>query len=306
MPEETIPVIVVHGGAGPIPETDFSLYEAGVKRAAEEGYKILIAGGSALDAVERTVFVMEEDEVFNAGRGSALTIDGEIEMDASIMDGKDLRCGMVSAIKSFLHPISIARKLLETGGPTHLTGQGAMEFALAQGFEEVPEEALITDRQYDRYNEKLKRLKEAGVKSPSWGTVGAVALDKESQIAAATSTGGKMLKMRGRVGDSAMIGAGTYADSRWGGVSCSGDGESIVKLALAARVMAMLEKGYTAEEAAEKAVKILEAKIGRCPGGLVHSPVGDVGIIVLDREGTVGTLWNTPKMATYVLGTGLP
>ena len=298
----TEPLIIVHGGAWDIPEAQHEAHCTGVAAALAAGRSLLEGGGSALDAVEATLVVMEEDPTFDAGRGSCLNTDGSVEMDASIMDGRDLSAGAVAALRNFLHPISIARCVMTETEHILLAGAGAGAFARANRFEPVDPMELLTDREQERL--RLLRA-DADFKTPyafgrsrdgedgeedsspgKRGTVGAVARDGDGNIAAATSTGGTPKKIPGRVGDSPLIGCGTFADNRAGGVSATGWGESIIRCGTARTVIEALRSGRNAAESAALAV----AELGRQVKGLG-------GVIVLGAAGDLAADYNTPSMA---------
>lgn len=271
------PIIVVHGGAGRRSE-DVPAAEAGCRRAAEAGWAVLRRGGGALDAVLAAVVVMEDDPAFNAGVGSCLTAAGTVEMDASIMDGAGPTGAGVALLTSVRHPIRLAHAVMLDGRHALLAGPGAEAFARAAGLESAAPDTFITERQRARWR--------ARIAGPD-GTVGAVALDGAGHLAAATSTGGLAGKRPGRIGDSAVIGAGTYADDRAGAAAATGAGEAILQAGLA-RV----------------AVDTLRA--GRAPArvapGLVRAAAGPhgapVGLILLDRFGRIATAHCAEQMPT--------
>ncbi|KAI8436070.1 hypothetical protein MSG28_004182 [Choristoneura fumiferana] len=221
------PIIIVHGGAGDIPQSRVKGKLDGTKAAVIAGHRVLESGGSALEAVEAAVVSMELDENFNAGYGSVLNLRGEVEMEASIMCGKSLDVGAVTLVKDFLHPISIAHKVLTESPHSLLGAEGAKIFALEKGFETVPPESLITQQAKDALQNFLKHGEfgrtEIGLQDEGGvGTVGAVAVDAGGHVAVATSTGGMSGKAVGRIGDTPQIGSGTYADDKVGGVSTTG------------------------------------------------------------------------------------
>jgi len=269
-----VPAIVVHGGAGGDPAYEPIALREGMTSAITTGWQVLGDGGTALDAVEAAVRILEDHPRFNAGRGSVLTTEGTVELDASIMEGDRLRCGAVAAVAGIPNPISLARRVAEDGRHVLLVGEGARRFARAAGVSECDPRALVVDR---------PRPQAASAATP--GTVGAVALDAHGTIAAATSTGGLTGKLPGRVGDSAVIGAGTYADSTIGGVSCTGDGEGIIRVELARRALDYLKEADDPVYAARVAIDLLVEE-GRAQGGL----------ILLDWRGRVGYAHSTRFM----------
>ena len=279
-----VPTIIVHGGAGANP-ADAGEFRQGVRAAVLAGWQLLAAGASALDAVEAAVRALEDDPRFNAGRGSVLNRDGAIEMDASIMEGDRLQCGAVAALAGVANPITAARRVLESRRHVLLVGDGALAFARAAGIPECDPASLVTDRQRKRHAELARQP--AG---RSGGTVGAVALDRAGTIAAATSTGGTPGKIPGRVVDSALIGAGTYADSSLGGVSCTGDGEAIVRVVLAHRALAYLKDADDPDYAAKVAIDLLTEEGG-----------GQGGLILIDWRGRAGYATSTRLMPVAIM-----
>jgi beta-aspartyl-peptidase (threonine type) len=267
--------LILHGGAGKPARNRAEASRAGILAAAAAGRGVLECGGSALDAVEQTIRVMEDDPTFNAGFGSVLNAAGEVEMDAAIMDGATLDFGGVAAVKGLPHPISVARALLKEP-PILLAAEGARRFAERIGAETCAPDATIAPR----------RRSQTGV-----DTVGCVAIDGEGRIAAGTSTGGIAGKAPGRIGDSPLPGSGLYADPR-GGVSLSGKGEMIARVLVAAEVMHRLD-GHPAQAAAEHGIARL-ASIG-----------GDGGCIVLDRRGRFGCAHNSGQFAVGLAAPGL-
>jgi beta-aspartyl-peptidase (threonine type) len=283
-----VPVLIVHGGAGPEPVEGREELRAGIYQALTAGWQLLSEGGGALDAIEAAVRSLEAHPRFNAGRGAVLTRDGGVELDASIMEGDRLRSGAVGAVTRIAHPVSLARRILEDGRHVLLAAEGALAFAREQGFPECDPAELITDRQLARWKAR-----------PGGGTVGAVALDRYGTVAAATSTGGTAGKLPGRVGDSALIGCGTYAESTLGGVSCTGNGEAIIRVVLARRVLEILKALDNPEHAGLVAMDVLTEE-GR----------GDGGLIVLDWRGRTAFArstafmpvgWINPSQPTPVL-----
>ena len=285
-------VIIVHGGAWKIPIDIEKPCLEGVERAAKLAMNCLLNDNSALDAVEEAVKLMEDNPTFDAGVGSVLNADGEIELDAAIMDGKTLNAGAVAAVRYIKNPISLARSVMENSNHVFLVAGGASKFATLQGFKKF--DGLVMKRELDRWKNLHEKYKGTMKFSNESGTVGAVAIDSHGNIAAATSTGGVPFKLPGRVGDSCLIGCGLYADNKVGGVSATGYGESIIKIGLSKVVCELLETGLGAQKAAEGSIKRLENKIK-----------GRGGVIVLDKEGNVGFSYNTPKMASAYMDEGI-
>jgi len=287
--------LVVHGGAWNIPEDETEAHRRGVLSGLKAGWELLRDGGTAVEAVERSITVMENDDTFNAGRGSALNAAGEIELDASIMEGETLRAGAVAALQNIANPISVARAIMEKSDAVLLVGLGAMRFAKERGIPTCGQDALITMREIARWRTSQAsgeqtpvRRRKTGVRPSSPGdTVGAVALDAEGRIASGTSTGGTPNKQPGRVGDSSLIGCGTYADNSVGGVSATGWGEGIIRVVMAKSLIDMLRvNGDDPEQAAKDAIALLKKRTG-----------GHGGVIVLNAGGRVGIAYNTPRMA---------
>lgn len=273
-----VPALIVHGGAGADPQEGREELREGIHQAVQAGWGVLEGGGSSLDAVEAAVCVLEDHPRFNAGRGSVLTSAGTVEMDASIMEGAGLRNGAVGSVTAVRHPISLARRILDSGRHSLFVGAGAAERARAFGIPHCDPAELITERQ-------RKRLTAAQAGTAGGGTVGAVALDLRGVIAAATSTGGIVGKLPGRVGDSALIGCGTYAESALGGVSCTGDGEAIIRAALARRALEILKAVDDPGRACRVAVDML-----------VEEGRGQGGLILVDWKGRMGWAHSTPLM----------
>jgi beta-aspartyl-peptidase (threonine type) len=267
--------VLVHGGAGNVPEARRALHEEGCRRAARVGAGVLRAGGSALEAVEKAVRALEDDPLFNAGTGACLNAEGHVELDASIMEGRRLRAGAVCALSGFAAPIAIARAALEDGRHVLYAGEGAARFARGVGFQEVGEEALVTEAA----KAALASVRE-GKGATGWAgsTVGAVARDMEGVVAAATSTGGTVNKRAGRVGDSPIIGAGTYADDGAGAVSTTGDGEGMIRLCAARSIVDRVRAGASAEEAAQGGIRELWTRLGMRGGAVVIDNAGRYGI----------------------------
>jgi beta-aspartyl-peptidase (threonine type) len=315
LPEVDMPTsLIVHGGAWDIPDDEVEEHQAGCRRALEVGWRVLESGGAALDAVEAAVRALEDAPIFDAGVGSVLNRDGEVELDAALMDGATLRSGAVAAVRRVRNPITLARRVLESQ-VVLLVGRGAERFAEAAGLPFCDMAELIVERERRRW-EKLRAQEdfraqdafgarqadrrgwaEAGhdqaalnppssiLKHPS-DTVGAVALDRYGHLAAGTSTGGTANKLPGRVGDSPLIGAGLYADDASGGCSSTGWGEAIIKVLLAKTATDLIGAGHDPSEAARRAIDVLERRVG-----------GLGGCILLDAQGQVGFAFNTPRMA---------
>jgi beta-aspartyl-peptidase (threonine type) len=275
-----VPSIIVHGGAG-APLESAAEFRPGMRAAVVAGWAVLSAGGRALDAVEAAVRTLEDHERFNAGRGSVLTEAGTVEMDASIMEGDRLGCGAVASVSRLANPVTLARRVLDDGRHVLLVADGAHAFARDAGLPECDPASLITERQRARLAQRLTQTAQTGPR----GTVGATALDRHGTIAAATSTGGTLGKRPGRVGDSALIGCGTYADSSLGGVSCTGDGEAIIRVVLARRALDYLKEADDPDYAAKVAVDLL-----------VEEGRGEGGLIMVDWRGRISYAHSTPLM----------
>ena len=265
------PAVIVHGGAGPIRDDSLPQRLDGCKVAALVAWEILAQNGSALDAAEAAVVVLEDNPLFNAGTGSTLNRYGNVEMDAGIMDGDSLRAGAVAAVQGIKNPIMLARRILEDGRHVMLAGEGALMFASEIGFPQCSPESLIVEHERKRWTEKH-------------GTVGCVVLDSKGKISVATSTGGIFNKLPGRIGDTPLPGCGTYADDR-GGVSCTGLGEAIIRLVLGKTAVDFLAEGVEPNTAARKSLGLLEAKTG-----------AQAGLIMIDCQGRIGYARNTTLM----------
>jgi beta-aspartyl-peptidase (threonine type) len=281
------PALAVHGGAGQLGEEDAgangaeSPRLAGVREAARTGWEVLSRGGSAVDAVAAAVRWLEDDPGYNAGTGACLTAAGDVELDASIMDGATLRCGAVAVVKDVKNPIALARRVMERSGHVLLAGAGASAFAREVGIPPHPNALLVTPLQRARW----EHLRAAGA-AKGHGTVGAVARDSRGHLAAATSTGGMAMKLPGRVGDTPLVGCGTYADDLLAAVSCTGHGERIIQLTLARHCADLVGAGLPPMEAAREAVRLLGARVA-----------GEGGLIVVGPRGEVGFAHNTPAMS---------
>lgn len=280
--------IVVHGGAGTIKPERQEAALNGVKKAVDIGYSLLKSGESSLSAVEAAVKYFEDDETFNAGRGSVLTIDGNVEMDAAIMDGATLNCGAVSLVRNVAHPISLARLVMEKTNHVLIAGEFAEKIAKAFNLEFRDQK---TERSIERYKEALKKFKNKELSfvlknyelltrySDLLGTVGAVAVDKMGNVAAATSTGGFILKLPGRIGDTPQIGAGTYADNLGAAVSATGFGEVAIRLVIAYKISNLVRGGTPIQKAVEYAMKeVVERQNGLSMGAIAIDRFGNYGV----------------------------
>nr|XP_046256947.1 isoaspartyl peptidase/L-asparaginase [Scatophagus argus]XP_046256948.1 isoaspartyl peptidase/L-asparaginase [Scatophagus argus] len=270
-------VVVVHGGAWAIPDELAQASMDGVKVAAREGFSVLKTGGSALDAVEAAVRTLEDNSVFNAGHGATLNSDGGVELDAIIMDGRTLASGAVSSVKNIANPVSLARAVMEKTAHSMLTSRGANLFAESIGMPTVPTEALVSE--YERKEWEKHKSYVTGVReefNSQWvhDTVGAVAVDSAGNVACATSTGGIRNKMVGRVGDSPIIGSGGYADNFSGAVSCTGHGESILKVTLARLILSHVEQGKSVAESSQLSLQYMADRVRGAGGSIVVSPSG--------------------------------
>lgn len=290
--------LVIHGGAGTIlkknltPELEAE-YKKTLESAAKKGYEILKNGGTSLDAVEQTIHILENSPLFNAGKGAVFANNGKNELDASIMEGKTLNAGAVAGVTNLKNPISAARKVMENSDHVLLARQGAEEFAISQGLETVDTSYFFTQKRY----ESLLRAKNRDIKDKAasldpyikdykYGTVGCVALDKNGNLAAGTSTGGMTNKRWNRIGDSPIIGAGTYANNATCAVSGTGHGEYFIRAAVAHDISALMEyKGLSLEEASKEVIQNKLKNMG-----------GDGGIIAIDAKGNLVAEFNTPGM----------
>jgi isoaspartyl peptidase/L-asparaginase-like protein (Ntn-hydrolase superfamily) len=285
--------IAIHGGAGTLPTTISEgrkqALRAGLEEALGIGRSVLESGGTSLDAVEQVIRFLEDDPQFNAGRGAVFNHDGRHELDASIMDGSNLACGAVAGVTTVKNPIGLARLVMERTRHVLLAGDGADRFAAQQGVEQVDQEYFFTQRRYDHLQKILEQEEQNGeVQRRGGGTVGAVALDTHGNLAAGTSTGGLTNKMYGRVGDSPVVGAGTYAKNGTCAVSGTGTGEEFIRHGVARSISALMEYGdATLDEAAHV---------------LVHETLrpGDGGVIAVGQDGTLVMEFNSSTMARGV------
>ena len=295
--------IVIHGGAGTIlkenmtPETE-ATYKLKLEEAIRVGYEILKNGGSSLDAVQKTINVMEDSPLFNAGKGAVFTNAETNEMDASIMDGKTLKAGASAGTTNVRNPINLARAIMDNSKHVMLSGKGAETFAKEQGLELVDPSYFYTERRFKalqkaKEDEKVEldhddkqAFFDPFVKDSKYGTVGCVALDKDGNLAAATSTGGMTNKRWGRIGDAPIIGAGTYANNATCAVSGTGWGEFFIRATVAHDISALMEyKGLSLEEAANEVIQKKLTQLG-----------GDGGIVAVDKNGNMVAEFNTPGM----------
>lgn len=283
-------VLVAHSGAGDYskmsPET-VEARRAGMIRAMRAGYAILARGGTSLDAVEASIRVMEDSGLYDAGRGAYYTKDGIPEMDAAIMDGRTLQAGSVAALQHIANPIHLARLVMEKTPHVMLVGEGAEEFARVQGIDLVSPYYFYSDREWKRFQDAEQKHKQG----EGHGTVGVVALDQAGNLAAGTSTGGTVLKMPGRVGDSPIIGAGTYANNATCAISATGVGEYFMRNVVAYDICARMRYLHLPLEQAASEVVLKE---------LVQQH-GDGGVIALDRQGNIATPFNTTGMMNAVV-----
>ncbi|XP_037543683.1 isoaspartyl peptidase/L-asparaginase [Nematolebias whitei] len=271
-----LPVVVVHGGAGHIPKERSEKSTMGVCSAAQAAYFVLQGGGSSMDAVVEAVTSLENNPSFNAGCGSVLNIKGEVEMDAIVMDGKTLASGAVSAVRNIANPVQLARLVMDKTSHACLTAEGASQFAHSMGVAEVPQESLITEYSRMRWRKNLAPdANPVESQMGKMGTVGAVAVDIEGNVACATSTGGMLNKMEGRVGDTPCIGSGGYADNLSGAVSTTGHGETIMKVTLARLILFHMEKGQSAEAASDLGLAYMKSRVGGLGGVVTVDPKGN-------------------------------
>jgi L-asparaginase / beta-aspartyl-peptidase len=281
--------IAVHGGAGnfsPYIKKNFKENEEGLAEAVDAGYKILNHGGSALDAVEMAVKILEDNPLFNAGRGSALNCKGEVEMDASIMNGKNLKAGAVSMVRSVKNPISLARIIMNKTKHVLLSGYGALEVAKNSGIYLETDSYFITEHQQEQFKKFSKHdTVQQILEKKIYGTVGAVALDKKGNLAAATSTGGTSNCLPGRIGDSCIIGAGCYANNATCAVSGTGEGEYLIRGVVAHTISIMVELNMSLQEACEHVIHTRNKH---------HK--GHIGVISVNPLGEVGVSYNTKIM----------
>jgi beta-aspartyl-peptidase (threonine type) len=295
------PSFIIHGGAWDIPEEAVEDCRAGIRRALENGWKILRSGGAAIDAVQAAIIILEDDPAFDAGFGAHLNLDGQVQLDAIIMDGASLKAGAIAAVEHVKNPILLARAVLEKSEHMMLVGTGAEKFAEEHGVPLCSAETLIHEREraaWSRCRED-SHAAEHHVGHES-GTVGAVALDSQGSLFAATSTGGTCCKFPGRVGDSPLIGCGCYADAEAGGVSCTGHGEGIMKIVMAKLATDLLHDHRALiphREKNEQPLSLAQAVADACVRKLALRAHTTGGLILLDHEGNPAAAFNTPRMA---------
>ncbi|MGD9540519.1 isoaspartyl peptidase/L-asparaginase family protein [Methylocystis sp.] len=282
--------LMIHGGAGAI--RDPQRYGPSLRAIVESGARLLAAGSSALDAVVHCVALLEDDPLFNAGRGAVLNAEGDVLCDASVMDGRTLKAGAAAAVRAVRNPARLAYEVMENSGHVLLVGEGAERFARERQLRFESEDYFKTQERVAQLakakRERAIALDHSGVADGKLGTVGAVARDRNGDLAAATSTGGVVNQLCGRVGDSPIIGAGTFADNASCAVSCTGVGEDFIRTSLARAAAFFIEfRAMPAEEAAREAIRYLVAKVN-----------GQGGLIIVDREGRYGQAHSTPGMLT--------
>jgi L-asparaginase / beta-aspartyl-peptidase len=299
---KTAPVLAVHGGAWDIPDDLVEPHRRGVTKALAAGYTLLEKGASSVDAVEAAVAVLEDDEAFDAGRGSFLTSNGHVQLDALLMDGATLRAGGVACVERLRNPIHAARLVMDRSPHVYFVGAGAEAFAAENGMTLIDNSELVIDRERRHLVDAKQKVRDTAPARPnesaaspqlsavhaatSHDTVGAVALDGRGNLAAATSTGGTLNKSPGRVGDSSLIGCGCYADNLSAAVSLTGWGEPIMKLVLGKWAVDRVQQGTPPAQAAEEAIAYLFHRLG-----------GHGGIVLLGPAGRFGVAHNTPRMA---------
>lgn len=293
--------LVIHGGAGTILKKNMTTekeaaYTEMLMKSLQAGNKVLEEGGSALDAVCAAINNMEDSPLFNAGKGAVLTEKGEAELDASIMDGKTLMAGSVAGIRHVKNPITLARLVMEKSQHVMMIGEGAEEFGKQFNIEMVDGSYFITKERWEQYLKLKEKSKKEKENDEKYGTVGCVALDRNGNLAAGTSTGGMMMKKFGRVGDSPIIGAGTYANNNTCAVSATGWGEYFIRLGIARDISALMEyKNLTVSEAADEVIMKKLPSLG-----------GDGGIIAIDKDGNIALPFNTEGMYRGYLLNGDP
>jgi beta-aspartyl-peptidase (threonine type) len=292
------PVIAVHGGAGTAPKDHSKPMLTAVGKAAARGFELLKTGATAIESVTEAVVLLEDSGLFNAGEGSALNLEGRVEMEASVMDGKTLAAGAAGILSDVKNPVRVARLVMEKTDHVFIVGKGTKELARTFNLERRGPVSAAKQAQYEAQLKnlhegtfglpKLTKLIKAHPEAFQLETVGAVALDKDGNVAAATSTGGFPLKLPGRIGDSPSIGCGTYADNQSGACTATGVGEVAMKLVLAKTVCNYIEIGRSAQEAAEDAVTL----VGKRLPGIYN----EMGVLVVDSQGRVGAAHSSPNL----------
>jgi L-asparaginase / beta-aspartyl-peptidase len=293
--------LAIHGGAGTIVKEDMTreleqAYLQSLKSALDAGYAVLEEGGSAINAIKATIVIMEDNILFNAGRGSVFTKKGVQEMDAAVMEGKTLGAGAITGVRNVRNPIELAMEVMQNSNHVFLSGKGASDFAIKQGIKLEPDEYFFSQFRYDQWksirdsdtyslDHTHQRLEEL-MKDKKFGTVGAVALDTNGNLAAATSTGGMTNKKYGRIGDSPLIGSGTYANNKTCGISCTGHGEMFIRSVAAYDVSCLMEyRGFTLQQAMEEVVNKKLVALG-----------GEGGMIGVDNQGNAALVFNSRGM----------
>jgi len=297
LPENPPVAIVIHGGAGTILKANMSdsleqAYFKKLEEAITEGHEVLKSGGPAIDAVIKAINIMEDSPLFNAGKGAVFTHEEKNELDASIMDGSTLNAGAVAGVTTVKNPIDLAYEVMVNSPHVMLSGQGAEQFATERGLEIVPPSYFYTENRFQSLQrikarqQKTASLEDPFIKNSKFGTVGCVALDKDGNIVAGTSTGGMTNKRWNRIGDAPIIGAGTYANNATCGVSSTGWGEYFIRAMVAYDISARMEyKGETLAEAAKEVIQNKVPNLG-----------GDGGIVALDKDGNITMEFNTAGM----------
>jgi beta-aspartyl-peptidase (threonine type) len=316
------PSLIVHGGAWDIPDDAIETCQLGCQRALTAGWSILSSGGTALDAVEASIVVLENDSIFDAGYGSHLNRDGRVECDAIVMDGATLRAGSAAALQRIRNPIKLARKILETCPHMMLVGEGAERYAKDQGIPLCDPKELIAEAEWQAWQQcKKDQHAAANHRGHEQGTVGAVAIDQGGALFAATSTGGTCCKLPGRIGDSPLIGCGCYADSEAGGVSATGYGEAIMKVVMAKSAVDQLRTTLVVTQHVHPEIRDAapQPRNRSSAGPAVTAAMqaarntidlfakrtqATAGLILLDREGNPGFAYNTPRMAYGYVAAG--
>jgi L-asparaginase / beta-aspartyl-peptidase len=293
--------LAIHGGAGTIVKEDMTrdleqAYQQSLKSALDAGYAVLEEGGSAINAIKATIVIMEDNILFNAGRGSVFTKKGVQEMDAAVMDGRTLGAGAITGVRNVRNPIELAMEVMQNSNHVFLSGKGASDFAIKQGIKLEPDEYFFSQFRYDQWksirdsdtyslDHTHQRLEEL-MKDKKFGTVGAVALDINGNLAAATSTGGMTNKKYGRIGDSPLIGSGTYANNKTCGISCTGHGEMFIRTVAAYDVSCLMEyRGFTLQQAMDEVVNKKLVALG-----------GEGGMIGVDSQGNAAMVFNSRGM----------